>query len=198
MFRFIALVATFTMTLTTMSTVVEAKAMIDLGRRRVLEERELGNLPPQKGKCCNQSNGVEWALIGESGDTGCYWKKLNHGECVGGFTLFGPDCEGMTCGGGFYAVGGMDTGACVTPGKDSPPYDKRRWTPSTPDCDDDEIDSPSDRGCEIDLPDYTWALSRRLFRGAVPLECESGSELESESIDSDPEEPPIPESRGWY
>jgi len=113
MFRFIALVATFTMTLTMVSTVVEAEAMVeyDPGRRRVLEERELGNTPFHKGKCCNQSNGVEWALVGASGDAGCYWKKLLKGECVGGFTLFGPDCEGMTCGGGFYFVGGGDTGA---------------------------------------------------------------------------------------
>ena len=191
MFRFITLViATLAIALTTMSTAVEAKAMVeDSGRRRVLEERELGNTPVHKGRCCNNSTSFEWALIGESVfGAACYWKWLNPGECVGGVSVAGPDCEGMTCGGGFYFVKGMKTGACVTPGQDSPPYDTRRWTPNKKQC---KAQSPKDRGCGMinpTPPGYPYGFRRRMLLRAVELEeeCEI---IDSDSEESDPEEP---------
>jgi len=73
------------------------------------------------GKCCNNSSGPEWALVGDG-----TWKKLKPGECTGAF----EDCDGMTCGGGFYQVKNLEGGDCNTPRKDSPKCKDRRWTPS--------------------------------------------------------------------
>ena len=73
------------------------------------------------GKCCNNSSGPEWALVGDG-----TWKKLRPGECTGAF----EDCDGMTCGGGFYQVKNLEQGDCNTPRKDSPKCRERRWTPS--------------------------------------------------------------------
>jgi hypothetical protein len=75
------------------------------------------------GWCCNNSGSPEWALIDG------HWVQLPPGECTGLF----QDCDGMTCGGGFYAVKALEIGSCETPGCDSPPYDNRRWTPDDPD-----------------------------------------------------------------
>ena len=72
------------------------------------------------GKCCNSSKGDEWVLVGDGA-----WRKLKPGECTGAF----EDCDGMTCGGGFYYVSNLEGGNCAHPGKDSPPYNCRRWTP---------------------------------------------------------------------
>jgi len=71
------------------------------------------------GRCCNSSGGDEWALEGGK------WTKLKPGECTG---VFG-DCDGMTCGGGFYYVSALEGGNCKTPGCDSSPYNNRRWQP---------------------------------------------------------------------
>jgi RHS repeat-associated protein len=71
------------------------------------------------GRCCNSSMGVEWALVGDG-----RWRRLEPGDCTGRL----EDCDGMTCGGGFYKVG-MLNGNCSTPGNDSPPFDGRRWEP---------------------------------------------------------------------
>jgi RHS repeat-associated protein len=74
---------------------------------------------PLGGKCCNNSGGTENALVNGK------WVALAPGACTGQCT----DCDGMTCGGGFYKIGNLEGGACKTPRKDSPPYDDRRWTP---------------------------------------------------------------------
>jgi len=71
------------------------------------------------GRCCNESGGVEWALLDGR------WRMLNPGECTGIF----EDCDGMTCGGGFYYVLAFEWAACITPGCDSPPFTNRRWQP---------------------------------------------------------------------
>ena len=75
------------------------------------------------GKCCNKSKGTEWALVGEPG----VWRRLPPGACTGAF----DDCDGMTCGGGFYYIKNLENGDCKTPGKDSPKCASRRWTPTS-------------------------------------------------------------------
>jgi RHS repeat-associated protein len=71
------------------------------------------------GRCCNRSGGNEWALLDG------VWRMLKPGECTGIL----EDCDGMTCGGGFYYVSAFEWASCVTPGCDSPPFNNRRWTP---------------------------------------------------------------------
>ena len=75
---------------------------------------------PIGGKCCNESGGTEWGLV----DGG--WKELKPGDC----TRWCEDCDGMTCGGAFYAVYQLD-GVCKTPRKDSWPFKDRRWVPGS-------------------------------------------------------------------
>ena len=60
------------------------------------------------GKCCNSSKGDEWVLVGDGA-----WRKLKPGECTGAF----EDCDGMTCGGGFYYVSNLEGGNYAHPGK---------------------------------------------------------------------------------
>lgn len=73
------------------------------------------------GTCCNRSpDGDEWALVG-----GGVWQRLPSGQCTGTTT----DCDGMTCGGGFYRVDNLETGTCRTPRRDDATFRPRRWTP---------------------------------------------------------------------
>jgi len=75
------------------------------------------------GKCCNHSSGDEWWL-----DEGV-WKRLPPGTCTGTW----GDCDGMTCGGGFYYlldIFDFPGGDCKTPGKDCEKFARRRWTPT--------------------------------------------------------------------
>ncbi|WP_425485737.1 RHS repeat-associated core domain-containing protein [Limisphaera ngatamarikiensis] len=124
----------------------------------------LGNEWYSRGRCCNSSQGEEWALVSEGeGETAkCYWKKLEPGECIGG--LFSDkDCEGMTCGGGFYVVKPYDlTGYCKTPGCDRWPYTHRRWTPE-PDHGNPGAEGPRDRCRNIDPtpPGYKYGPRRQ-------------------------------------
>jgi hypothetical protein len=71
------------------------------------------------GRCCNRSGGNEWALLDGK------WRKLKPRECTGVF----EDCDGLSCGGGFYYVSALEWAACVTPGCDLPPFDNRRLQP---------------------------------------------------------------------
>jgi hypothetical protein len=73
------------------------------------------------GKCCNPAARVEWALVGAG-----VWKKLEPDECTGTT----EDCDGMTCGGGFYRVDDLQRGTCSTPHNDDAVFAPRRWTPS--------------------------------------------------------------------
>ncbi len=84
-----------------------------------INRHDLWGLGHNFGRCCNDSDSDEWALEGGS------WTKLAPGDCTG---ILG-DCDGMTCGGGFYYVSALEWVSCVTPGCDSPPYDNRRWEP---------------------------------------------------------------------
>jgi len=81
----------------------------------------------QDGGCCNNSSGNEWALVdGE-------WFLLTPGACtIDSIFMTDQDCDGMTCGGGFYHVGDFEEGSCDTPGQDCPVAAPRRWTPSNP------------------------------------------------------------------
>jgi RHS repeat-associated protein len=81
------------------------------------------------GKCCNNSQGEEWALVSRDNSQGV-WEKLLPGQCVGS-TFGSEDCEGMTCGGGFYKVYPIIGGDCSTPGCDSWPYASLRWVPGS-------------------------------------------------------------------
>ncbi|MBI2433852.1 MAG: hypothetical protein HYV26_13375 [Candidatus Hydrogenedentes bacterium] len=95
------------------------------------------------GKCCNSSSGTEHACVdGE-------WEELEPGECVSTFS----DCDGMTCGGGFYYVSALESGDCKTPHEDCPKFKPRRWTP---DEQGPEAISPDIRGCNSDDLDYDW------------------------------------------
>lgn len=74
------------------------------------------------GTCCNPTSRVEWALVGAG-----VWKKLEPGECTGTT----EDCDGMTCGGGFYHVDNLQRGSCSTPHHDDAVFAPRRWTPTS-------------------------------------------------------------------
>jgi len=109
-------------------------------------------------RCCNSSNSTsdEWAIVGKG-----EWKKLGPGECTG----LCDDCDGMTCGGRFFAP---------NPGRSVAIFDSRTcnnntsnaralansmingWTPSEP----NNMPSPNDRGVSIDEQTptgYSWA-----------------------------------------
>ena len=76
------------------------------------------------GTCCNRSpDGEEWALVGAG-----VWDRLPSGQCTDTTT----DCNGMTCGGGFYYVDNLQTGTCRTPRHDDATFRPRRWTPGRP------------------------------------------------------------------
>jgi hypothetical protein len=108
------------------------------------------------GRCCNESvtGEDEWALVSTSDESdSTVWQRLSVGECVGNF--YDTDCEGMTCGGGFYTVMGWVTlaapGTCVTPGHDGYFYADNRWTPTG--VSGDDAHSPVSRGSnEGDTP----------------------------------------------
>lgn len=112
----------------------------------VLQRTDWG---PLGGKCCNESpEGDEWGLVGDG-----TWVRLSQGECTG----FWTDCDGMTCGGGFYKVGGLEGGICRTPRHDDATYRPRRWTPTNPNLSPAAV-SPTQRGSqEGDVPpDYAY------------------------------------------
>ncbi|MBB4804823.1 hypothetical protein HNP38_000095 [Chryseobacterium defluvii] len=108
------------------------------------------------GRCCNESvtGNDEWALVSTSNASDpTVWQRLPVGNCVGNF--YDTDCEGMTCGGGFYTVQGWTTlvapGTCRTPGEDDYFYEDNRWTPS--DQTRADAHSPTARGSdEGDVP----------------------------------------------
>ena len=132
----------------------DASTGMEEGSRRALRallgstEAEVKQMTPEaqrkmevwyrRGKCCNSSGGTEYALVDG------VWQPLPPGQCVGGWWS-SDDCEGMTCGGGFYYVDGSTTGTCVTPGYDSGVYTNRRWSPN-PGESDGGARSPSQRG----------------------------------------------------
>ena len=94
----------------------------------------LDNRPSHRGYCVNRSNKDEWALVsqGEGTNETTIWVKLPPQTAVGVYD--GKDCEGMTCGGGFYyasGLGGIFETSCA--GKcDDPSWWDRRWTPDNP------------------------------------------------------------------
>lgn len=115
----------------------------------------LSNAMLHRGGCCNFSEEDEWALVskGEGECATTEWIKLAPGECKGGI-LSSSDCEGMTCGGGFYKVSGLDVGSCVFPGCDFWPYSTRRWTPEKQG---KNAASPTSRGGSNNYPPgYTY------------------------------------------
>jgi len=97
------------------------------------------------GKCCNFTSNDEWWI-----DDGV-WKRLPAGQCTGTW----DDCDGQTCGGGFYFISDLTAGACKHPGKDCGKFNGRRWTPANPG---PYSKSPADRGAPSNAPPpgYTW------------------------------------------
>ena len=90
-------------------------------------------------KCCNHSAGTEWSLI-----AGGEWHQLAPDECSPTW----EDCDGVTCGGGFYHTSGwagtaLMSSDCNTPRQDSPYFAPRRWTPAAAA---EEAMSPTQRG----------------------------------------------------
>lgn len=112
------------------------------------------------GTCCNSSReGDEWALVGSG-----VWQRLSSGHCTGTTT----DCDGMTCGGGFYYVSNLETGNCRTPRHDDATFRDRRWTPGRPRSD---ARSPVQRGsAQGNLPPG-YAYDQEIFQ----IEHQSGS-----------------------
>ncbi|PKO16726.1 hypothetical protein CVU37_10230 [candidate division BRC1 bacterium HGW-BRC1-1] len=108
---------------------------------------------PLGGKCCNKSGGNEWVLAGNGS-----WRELKPGECTGA----GEDCDGMTCGGGFYYVKNLRGGSCATPRCDDKTFADRRWTPKGPNPTDAK--SPPERGAHDLPPDYGWGAPGPLPR----------------------------------
>ena len=114
-------------------------------------------------KCCNNNeNHDEWAIID------AHWVRLKPGEC----TPEGQDCDGMTCAGGFYAVGATDAMLCKAVWKTKCGGDtklklllndyRKRWVPDTDwgsECDDGAT-APNmrwKRGRHYKHPDgYEW------------------------------------------
>ncbi len=93
---------------------------------------------PAGGKCCNESlEGDEWALVGDG-----TWKLLAQ-DAQDACTEVLDDCDGMTCGGGFYFVRNLQHGVCRTPRQDDATFRDRRWTPNAPRS---EAMSPTQRG----------------------------------------------------
>jgi len=92
-------------------------------------KKRLGGLTG--GACCNTSDKDQWWLDGDTHK----WTKLPPGKCTGAW----DDCDGMTCGGGFYYVQDLESSECSPNGernhvcgKYGPgpnPYPSRRWTP---------------------------------------------------------------------
>jgi hypothetical protein len=74
------------------------------------------------GGCRLRAPRVEWALVGAG-----VWKKLEQSQSTG----LTEDCDGMTCGGGFYRVDNGQTGSCSTPRNDDATFAPRRWTPTS-------------------------------------------------------------------
>lgn len=99
---------------------------------------------PLGGTCANESSeGDEWALVGEGA-----WMSLAQDDRTGLLT----DCDGMTCGGGFYKVGNLEGGICRTPRQDDATYQPRRWTPNNTNLPPKAV-SPTARGSQQgDLP----------------------------------------------
>lgn len=94
------------------------------------------------GKCCNRSpDGAEWALLDDGS-----WHQLQSGDCTGTT----QDCNGMTCGGGFYHVRNLETGTCSTPRVDDAVFTPRRWTPAEPNR--SNAKSPVDCGAGSNYP----------------------------------------------
>jgi RHS repeat-associated protein len=104
------------------------------------------------GKCCNWSAQDEWWI-----DDGV-WKRLPSGQCTGLF----DDCDGMTCGGGFYTVSDLNANmyglipVCRTPGSDCKLMHEYRWTPNYQG---PKATSPEQRGAPTNAPPpgYNWA-----------------------------------------
>ena len=133
----------------------EEKALYAFISNNPVNSFDLLGLGENFGRYCNKSGGDERALV--SGR----WVPLPPGDCVGGLRNIGgssSDCDGMTCGGGFYWVGAFQTGTCRTPGCDSPPYDDRRWTPDNPDSGARPPGGPGGRGSREGNwpPDYEY------------------------------------------
>jgi len=113
----------------------------------ILDPQGLRDWGPLGGRCCNSSNGNEGALVNGT------WILLRTGEC----TSFWSDCDGMTCGGGFYAVYNMERGTCRTPGADDETAVNRRWVPCGPNHRDARPPIGEDgRGARDLPPDYPW------------------------------------------
>jgi len=110
------------------------------------------------GKCCNRTNRTEYGITG-SGQL----VTLERDQCTG----WNDDCDGMTCGGGFYKLPGLvrdmrcrDDGVDDNSGDDP---DDRRWSPLCPATGDPYQQSPSEVSGENgggDQPDplidYGW------------------------------------------
>lgn len=89
-------------------------------------ERKLGGGYLHRGWCCNYSGSTQWVLLAVN-DGPCYWLEIPNTVCLGGrHSTTDPllDCEGMTCGGGFYKVRGILGHTC-----ENPASEERRWTP---------------------------------------------------------------------
>lgn len=91
-----------------------------------LRGRKLDHGGLHNGICCNFSGTTEYVLVGL--ENGCMWLPFPSGSCIGGPGT-GIDCEGATCGGGFYKAHGVVGSLACTPFPDDPIASRLRWTP---------------------------------------------------------------------
>lgn len=108
----------------------EVKTMMEKhyggGGQGGLRGRNLEHGGPHNGMCCNFSGTSEYVLLGT--EHGCMWVPFPSGSCIGGpGTEY--DCEGATCGGGFYKAHGVLGSLVCTFLPDDPIASTLRWTP---------------------------------------------------------------------
>ncbi|GFH59426.1 hypothetical protein CTEN210_15902 [Chaetoceros tenuissimus] len=121
--------------------------------------RNLGSWFYSTARCCNESENDEWALkaVEDTAVDDDGWVKLTPGQCYGKAWI-GPDCEGMTCGGGFYKASvGPTTVICKTPNQDCWPFTNWRWSGSAGK--DGSALSPKQRNAKVGNntpPGYTY------------------------------------------
>lgn len=117
------------------------------------------------GRCCNNSSRTQWVIVGGTSEDGTgVWMPLQSGQCTG----LTSDCDGMSCGGGFYrasnildklfgAISCEDDEDSTNDGESCSAGEDRRWTPSQSGSD---AQSPASKGSASGnnppSPNYPW------------------------------------------
>ena len=118
------------------------------------------------GSCCNNSSRTQWVIVGGTSEDGTgVWMPLQSGDCTG----LTSDCDGMSCGGGFYRASNIQVkflGAITCEDDENSQHDgescsfageDRRWTPNQSG---NDAQSPTSKGAATGnnppSPNYPW------------------------------------------